>query len=173
MDVCNQSARSSSIAAIVLHDTESHDVTGLADLQAIGNFFNEPAVKASAHVCVDGQGYSARYVPDGRKAWHCAGYNSQTLGIEQIGFATFTELLWNRHKRAQLKKVAKYIAYWSKQYGIPIQRGAVSNGVVTRRGVLMHSELGSIGGGHHDPGPNYPIDAVLRTARWYRRYGWY
>jgi NAD kinase len=39
----------------------------------------------SAHVCTDGDGNSARYVPDAAKAWHCAGFNSQSLGVEQIG----------------------------------------------------------------------------------------
>jgi len=172
MDVCNQSARSSAISAIVLHDTESHDIPGTGDLKAIGAWFDNPAAQASAHVCVDGQGYSAQYVPDDRKAWHCMNYNSQTLGVEQIGFATYTTLLWNRDARAQLKKVAKYLAYWSQRYGIPLQRGAVSNGQVTRKGVVTHSDLGAMGGGHHDPGPAYPVNAVLYTARYYKRRGW-
>jgi hypothetical protein len=28
--------------------------------------------------------------------------------------------------------------------------------------------LGQIGGGHVDPGPNYPMDSVLALARFYR-----
>jgi N-acetyl-anhydromuramyl-L-alanine amidase AmpD len=172
LNVVNQSARTSTIAAIVLHDTESHDHAGIGDIKAIGDFFNRSNVQASSHICVDGEGNTARYVPDERKAWHCAGYNSQTLGIEQIGFATFTRSLWDSNRRAQLKKTAKWIAWWSKKYNIPIQKGAVSNGVVTRRGVLMHSDLGAIGGGHHDPGPGFPFWTVLRYARWYKRYGW-
>jgi N-acetyl-anhydromuramyl-L-alanine amidase AmpD len=172
LNVVNQSARTGSIAAIVLHDTESHDRAGASDIQSIGDFFNQGSVQASSHICIDGEGNTGRYVPDERKAWHCAGYNSQTLGIEQIGFATFTAAMWNRNHRAQLKKTAKWIAWWSRKYGIPIQRGAVSGGRVTRSGVLMHSELGALGGGHHDPGPGYPIWLVLRMARWYKRYGW-
>lgn len=173
MDVCNQSSRSSSIKAIVLHDTESHDHAGITDLQAIGNFFNQPAVQASAHICVDGDGNTGRFVPDEHKAWHCAAYNSQTLGIEQIGFATFTSLMWQRNSRHQLRKVAKWVAWWSKKFDIPIQRGAVSNGAVTRKGILLHSDLGAIGGGHHDPGSGYPLWLVMRMAKWYRQNGWY
>jgi len=171
LNVVNQSARSSSIAAIVLHDTESHDTAGLGDIRAIGDFFNRSSVQASSHICIDAEGNTARYVPDGRKAWHCAGYNSQTLGIEQVGLASFSKTQWLR-RLPQLKKAAKWIAWWSKEYGIPIQRGRVLNGQVTRRGVLMHSERGAIGGGHHDPGGGYPIWIVLRMARWYARYGW-
>jgi N-acetyl-anhydromuramyl-L-alanine amidase AmpD len=172
LNVVNQSARTGSIAAIVLHDTESHDRAGASDIQAIGDFFNRSSVQASSHICIDQEGNTARYVPDDRKAWHCAGYNSQTLGIEQIGFATFTEAVWKRQRLAQLKKTAKWCAWWSKKYGIPIRRGQVSSGVVTRKGILMHSELGTIGGGHHDPGAGYPIWLVLRMAQWYRLNGW-
>jgi N-acetyl-anhydromuramyl-L-alanine amidase AmpD len=171
-NVCNQSARTSRPSLIVLHDTESHDRPGNSDLEAIGSWFNNPVAQASAHVCVDGEGRSAQYVPDERKAWHCAQYNSASLGIEQIGYATFHEADWTRNERAQLKKVAKYIAYWSKKYDIPIRHGRVSNGQVTQTGVVTHADLGSAGGGHHDPGPGYPLEAVLHTARYYKRRGW-
>lgn len=173
LNVRNQSARTGgSPQLIVLHDTESANVPGNGDLAGIGSWFNNISAEASAHVCVDGEGRSARYVPDDRKAWHCAGYNSASLGIEQVGYATFNNGDWTKGDDAQLRKVAKYIAYWNKKYGIPIQRGQVSNGDVKRPGVVLHSELGTIGGGHHDPGADYPVDAVLHMARYYRRRGW-
>jgi len=175
LNVRNKSSRNGNRPSlIVLHDTESHDIQGLADLKAIGAWFDNPTSQASAHVCVDGEGISAQYVPDGAKAWSCREFNSVSLNIEQIGFATFTQAMWNRNDRAQLLKVAKYIAYWSKTYGIPIQRGAVSTvtGNVTKPGVVTHAQLGLIGGGHHDPGPNYPFSAVLLAARYYARRGW-
>jgi N-acetyl-anhydromuramyl-L-alanine amidase AmpD len=172
MRVRNQSARNTSPLVIVLHDTESHDRPGNSDLLAIGAWFDNPAAQASAHVCVDGTGRSAQYVPDHRKAWHCAAYNSASLGIEQIGFATFHTDDWTRSQRAQLKKVAKYIAYWSKKYNIPIQHGRCGGGDVLRRGVVTHADLGTPGGGHHDPGPYYPLEAVLHMARYYARRGW-
>lgn len=174
-NVRNQSSRNNTkVRLIVLHDTESHDALGLRDLEAIGTWFDNPASQASAHVCVDGEGYSAQYVRDGAKAWHCKDFNSVSLGIEQIGFATFTQAMWNRNDRAQLLKVAKYIAYFSNEYAIPIQRGTVSKvtGLVTRPGVMTHAELGLLGGGHHDPGENYPLSAVLLAARYYLRRGW-
>lgn len=158
---------------IVLHDTESHDRQGISDLVGLVSFFDRPSTQASAHVIVDGQGYSAKCVDDDKKAWHCKDFNSIALGIEQIGFATFTAAMWNKHKRAQLKKVAKYIAYWSKKYDIPIKKARTGvGGHVYSAGVTTHSALGSSGGGHHDPGKGYPFDAVLRMARYYRRRGW-
>jgi len=174
VNVRNKSSRNGQKPVlIVLHDTESHDYPGLVDLRAIGAWFDNPKSQASSHVCVDGTGISAQYVPDGAKAWHCKSFNSISLGIEQIGYATFTQAMWNRNDRAQLKKVAKYIAYWSKEYGIPIRQGEVSrSGAVTRSGVVTHAQLGLLGGGHHDPGPNYPFSAVLLAARYYLRRGW-
>jgi N-acetyl-anhydromuramyl-L-alanine amidase AmpD len=173
MNVVNQSSRNGAkIKLIVLHDTESKDYPGSADLKGVGYWFNNPKAQASAHVCVDGEGRSAKYVGDGAKAWHCAAYNSESLGIEQIGYSTFTRAVWNRNDRAQLLKVAKYIAYWSKKYDIPIQHGLGIKGEVVRPGVVTHADLGQAGGGHSDPGPGYPFDAVLYAARYYLRRGW-
>src|SRR5919109_336233 len=65
MNVRNQSSRGGvKPDLIVLHDTESSDRDGAADLRAIGNWFDNPRSMVSAHVCVDGEGNSARYVPD-------------------------------------------------------------------------------------------------------------
>lgn len=170
LNVCNQSSRhGASPLLIVLHDTESVNAAGDGDLRSIGSWFDNPAAQASSHVCVDGEGRSARYVADEAKAWHCAGFNSVSLGIEQIGVAT--QKAW---PDAQLRKTARYIAYWSKKYGIPIDHpGAVDpKGNVIRPGVVTHADLGAFGGGHHDPGDAYPIERVLHMARYYRRRGW-
>lgn len=171
LNVRNQSTRSGPIRAIVLHDTESKDYPGKGDLQAIGNWFDNPAAQASAHVCVDGEGHSAQYVPDDSKAWHCMAYNSATLGIEQMGFATFTLPIW-KGRRNQLRKVAQYIAYWSRKYNIPIRKGRVLNGAIVKSGIVTHRSLGQAGGGHHDPGLGYPFRIVLSLARYYAKNGW-
>lgn len=158
--VRNQSSRNgATIRLIVLHDTEGANLPGIRDLQGLGDYFDRAAVQASSHACNDAEGNDARYVPDSRKAWHCAGYNSVSLGLEQIGFASQT--IW---PDAQLRNAAEWVAYWSKLHRIPIQRGRVANGQVVKPGVVMHSELGVIGGGHHDPGPAYPVDRVIGYA---------
>lgn len=160
------------IRGIVLHTTEGHDRKGIADLEGLGEFFDNPKVKASSHVAVDGEGYSARYVRDEFNAWTQASYNPYMLSIEQIGFAKWSRWFWSKARRRQLRKTAKYIAYWSKEYGIPIQKGKAVGGVVKKDGIFRHSELGSAGGGHSDPGKGYPLHTVLNLARYYRRVGW-
>lgn len=148
---------------IVVHSTESDNRVGSSDLAAVADYLGRPSTQASAHVIVDADGYSARLVDDDRKAWHCAGYNPASLGIEQIGRAAQSS--WTRD---EIRETARWVARWSKKYGIPIRRGAVAGGNVIRAGVLRHSDLGAIGGGHHDPGDAYPLDAMLRLAQFYR-----
>jgi N-acetyl-anhydromuramyl-L-alanine amidase AmpD len=149
---------------IVLHSTEGTNVTGLGDLSGLGSWFAKPAAQVSAHVATDAEGNSARYVADGDKAWHCAGYNSASLGIEQVGRAA--QKSW---AEAQQRETARWLAYWSRLHGIPLQKGAVANGVVTKPGVVRHSDLGATGGGHSDPGDGYPLSRVLEFARHYRK----
>lgn len=152
---------------IVVHSTEGHNRPGVDDLESLGEWFSNPAAQVSCHVATDAEGFSGRYVYDKDKAWHCAKYNSAALGIEQIGFSS--QGSW---PTAQLKETAKWIAYWSKAYGIPIRRAWVARGVVVRSGVARHSSLGSAGGNHDDPGKAYDLHRVLDYARWYKVNGW-
>lgn len=149
---------------IVIHATVSHNRKGLSDLSAIGSWFQNPSAQASSHVCVDNEAYSARYVADGNKAWHCAAYNRMSLGIEQILPADGTEIT-----NAMYRETARWVAYWSKKFGIPIRPAVVSGGRVIRSGVIFHSQLGSLGGAHSDPGRNYSMNKLLNAARFYRK----
>jgi hypothetical protein len=167
-NVVNQSDRTGGVkpSIVVLHSTESHPRPGKSDLAAVTSWFNNPAAQASSHVIVDADGLSARCVPDNRKAWTCVSYNSVSLNIEQIGFASQGWKGWRRNWK-ELRETARWIAHWSLAHGIPIRRGEVSHGTVQRSGVTTHAALGSLGGGHTDPGP-YPMKRVLLLARLYK-----
>ena len=172
LSVGNQSDRhGATITLIVLHTTESQDAPGIVDLRGLGRYFDDPGSRVSSHVGVDGDGHSAMFVPDEREAWTCAHYNPVSLNIEMIGYAAFVPWQWRR-RRAQVRKVAKYIAWWSKAHHIPIQRGRVQSGRVVRWGVVTHRSLGALGGGHRDPGRSFPFWATLALARYYARNGW-
>lgn len=156
--VCQSSRNGVKPDLIVIHDTESLNIPDSdQDLKNIGHYFDQLSTQASSHVCVDAEARSAQYVPDDRKAWSCAQFNSRSLNIEQIGKANQT--FW---PDAQVKKAAKYVAYWSKKYGIPIDEAHV----------VTHHSLGLPGGGHVDPGPAYPMATLRRHARYYLRRGW-
>lgn len=158
------SRRGAKLTLITVHATQGRNITGLADLRGLGGWFGRPEAQVSSHTATDAEGHSGRYVRDSDKAWHCANYNAMSLGIEQVGFAEQTQ--W---ADAQLRETARWIAYWSRLYGIPIQKAEVSGGRVLRPGVLRHSDLGAAGGNHGDPGRAYPTADVLEYARHYRR----
>lgn len=165
---CQSDRDSVPLNLIVLHDTEGANVPdSTSDLAGLGSFFGNLSTQASAHVATDSDGNSARYVSDRRKAWHCMAYNSASLGIEQLGFASQSRTTWLKNWR-QLRETARWIAYWSHRYGIPVRKGSVSGGAVTRSGVLRHMDLGATGGGHSDPGSAYPFNRVLWLARAYK-----
>lgn len=165
---CNQSARTTNkIQLIVMHSTEGWNYKGTEDLKSLGSWFNTPAAQASCHIGVDAEGNSAKYVNDSEKAWHCAAYNSASLGIEHVGFTK--QKFW---PTAQYRKSAKYVAYWSRKHNIPIQKAKVSNGNVLTPGITRHSDLGEAGGNHGDPGKAFNIWLVMRMARWYAKHGW-
>lgn len=150
---------------IVLHSTESDNIEASdADLAGVAAWFANPAAQASSHVITDGDGHSARCVGDADKAWTASAYNSASLNIEQIGRAS--QSIWSGE---ELRETARWIARWSKAYGIPIERAAVSGGAVKRPGVVTHADLGIPGGGHTDPGAAYPLGQVLDMAADYRK----
>lgn len=166
-NVANQSARSGvgKPSIIVLHTTEGHNRPGVGDLVDLANFFDDPSREASSHVANDAEGHDARMVPDDRKAWTCAAFNSVSLNIEQIGFAATPKTDWFRGAPHQLANTAGWIAFWHKQHGIPIRRGFVAGESVLKSGVVSHKQLGVAGGGHSDPGSAYPFEYVLDLAR--------
>lgn len=171
LNVHNQSDRQGATPKIiVLHSTESGDVRGLSDLSGIGSWFNNPAAEASAHVGVDAEGNSARYVPDGRKAWACSGFNRPSLNLEMVGRASWFLARWTGRRR-QLEEVARWLAYWSAKHHIPLEWGKVDRaaGIILKPGIVRHMDLGAIGGNHHDPGRFFPTSRVIRRARKIKR----
>lgn len=164
-NVRNQSSRNGvRPRLIVIHSTESHNRPGSGDLAAIGTWFDNPRAQASSHVCTDADGHSARYVGDRAKAWHVAGYNAVSLGIEQIGQAS--QGSWSE---AEINETARWCALWSIRWGIPLTHGQVGSGMVVKAGIVTHASLGAMGGGHHDPGSAYPLSHMIRRARHYKR----
>lgn len=148
---------------IVLHSTEGDD--GLSYLWAIGNYWRPRGY--GCQIAVSREGSTARYLDDTEIGWCVASYNTGTLSIEQAGFARFTRAQWMKRK-VQLDTVARWIAWWSKRWGIPIRHNVV-------RGVLTHydaTRYKRVSGGHTDPGSGYPLDYVLKLARTYAQKGW-
>jgi hypothetical protein len=98
--------------------------------------------------------------------FHAGGLNTGSVGIEQIGFASFTEKDWTaRHD--QLIKVAKLLAWLHHEYRIPLVVPAEQGPGKLMAGVMTHAmvsrfEPASLG--HTDPGSGYPLGQVIKIA---------
>lgn len=146
----------------VVHATAGHNRPGVTDLQSLAGWFGKSSSEVSAHSASDNEGNSAVFVSPGYKAWHCCAYNRMSYGHEQVIPGNGREVT-----TALVKETARWIAWWSIRTGVPIRKARVRNGRVLKTGIIRHSELGILGGGHADPGP-FPLAKCLVYARVYR-----
>ncbi len=153
---------------LVAHDTESPNVPGTNDLKAIAAWFNNPVSQASSNYTTDADGNTLLMVPDTKKAWTQAFFNSWAISDEMIGYAT--ETVW---PDAQLRAVAQIFAAEAKRWGIPIQLGAVSGCTIVRPGIVDHVMLGACGGGHHDNGHYFPMTRFIGLVKAYAAGGFH
>jgi hypothetical protein len=109
-------------------------------------------------MAVDAAGDAVHMVRDTQKAWHVAGYNPTSLGIEQCAFAAWSKRTWVHHFHKGNLRVAAALSNWSAKWSIPLKHSVA-------HGVCQHKNLGQLGGGHSDCGPNYPERYVLYLAK--------
>lgn len=140
---------------IILHDTESHDHAGVKDIQGIAAFWKRQGRGYGAHYIIDGDGNLGDGPSPKMILYHCGGHNTNSIGIELIGFARFSRIKWLRRKR-QLRTLARLLAYLSDEYEIPLVRSK-------ERGVCLHRHFPD--SGHTDPGPGFPYRRVVWMAR--------
>jgi hypothetical protein len=115
---------------IVLHDTESHDTAGVADIRGVFSFWHTQKnpdgtlAKFGAHFVVDKDGNVGRGADPTQIQWHTTNLNTGSIGIEQIGVAAFPNLLWRRQRRKQLYAVARNHRVGSRPVRHPDPRAA-------------------------------------------------
>jgi hypothetical protein len=151
---------------VVLHDTESHDEKGIGDMEGVVNFWLRGPDKLGAHFIVDAEGNVGQCGEPTELMFHTLAANTGSVGIEQIGFASFTKQAW-ASRPDQLMKVAKLLAWLNDEYGIPLRHSTV-------HGVSTHADqtkAHNVPGGHTDPGANYPFDEVLAIAKGFKDAG--
>ena len=126
------------VEGVVVHETEG------GYYGAVG-WLTRKDVQASAHVVLKEDGSEAtQLVPWGEKAWHAAGANPHTLGIEIAGFTGGAKM---QNNDAQIRRAARICGYWCERFDIPPVHKMDGHNGLTR-----HRDLGAFGGGHHDPG---------------------
>lgn len=163
---------------IVLHDTESHDTAGISDISGIFSFWHTQKnptgpglAKYGAHFVVDGDGNVGEGGQPDQIQYHVGNLNTGSIGIEQIGFASFTRLLWKRKRRKQLYAVARLCAWAHGEYGIPLKVPANPQSP----GITTHARVGAAGidpSGHTDPGAGYPLKFMVTLAKMMQKIGY-
>jgi hypothetical protein len=160
----NYSSRGgATVRLIVVHTSE-----GATTYQSLGSFFANPASGVSSHVGIDDTpGTVGEYVPRSGKAWTAGNANPVATQAELCtpsGAAMgWSAADWQSHQQ-MLANCAAWIAEEAAALGIPIVRLSAAQAQGGSAGVCGHGDLGSWGGGHTDPGPNFPWDQVLSMA---------
>lgn len=156
----NYSSRGgASVRLIVVHTAE-----GARTIESLGGFFAQSSSQVSSHVGADDkQGTIGEYVHREWKAWTQAEFNPVAMSIELCAFAAWTSADWNQHPN-MLENCGRWIGETARYHNIPIKKLSAGEAQGSGRGVCGHVDLGSRGGGHHDPGASFPWDRVLKTA---------
>jgi hypothetical protein len=142
-----------------------HTAEGATTIESLGSWFANPGAQVSSHVGIDDKPNTVgEYVKRPNKAWTAASANPWAIQAELCAFAAWDANEWQRHP-TMLANTAAWLAEEAAYFGIPLTRlnpGQAQNPNI--KGVCQHSDLGSMGGGHWDCGPNFPIDQVLAMA---------
>jgi hypothetical protein len=162
----NNSGRGgSSIVQVTFHTSE-----GAQSIESLANWICDPVSQASYHAAVDNTepNVVGRYVDTDAKAWSQAGGNPFCLSVcfcTPSGAASG----WSREKWLSqgwmLDNAAAIAKKFCDMYGIPITPLNASQAQSGARGISQHVDGGSSWSGHHDCGPGFPEDEVIRRMK--------
>ena len=142
-----------------------HTAEGALTYQALGNFFASSSSGVSSHTGIDDRpNVVGEYVRRDSKAWTAANANPYAVQTELCAFASWTRSTWLGHP-TMLNNCAAWLREECAAFGIPWVRLTAAQAQDGRSsGICGHVDLGAGGGGHWDPGPDFPWDVVLSGA---------
>lgn len=171
---------------IVLHETVSPDINGMADILANENYL--ASIDYGLYACIDKQGYiAAARGLENAVFWTQGGENERGIGIELVspipallekGAITKedAEGIWKARK-IQLNRAAALCAALSHKFNIPLR---YDHSCHPNKGICGHwnvSQLHPESEGHTDcwplqeKGGYFPINFVIWRARYYKGQG--
>lgn len=151
----------SAIRLLVVHCTQGSTARGAAA------WFANPRSRGSAHLCVDGV-ECYRTLSPSWICWGAPGVNGSGWHMELAGFAEWSRAEWLRH-RGTLDRGAFKLAWHADAFGLPLRLLTPAAAKGGAKGVITHKiASAAYGGSHWDPGPNFPMDVFLKSARHYR-----
>lgn len=158
------------VRLIVLHSAECGESSGAAEALAQWAQGSGHPKGASWHFAVDSNSITQSVEIDDI-AWHAGAVNGFSVGVEQAGRAAQTAAQWaDDFSKAMLERTSQLLAVLTGMYDIPLDH-VLDPSRPDVRGVCTHADVSKgyhVKGGHWDPGPNYPLDAVLEKARAYQ-----
>ncbi len=146
---------------IIIHTAEAKQTPTTA--KAVAGYFATTDTVASAHYIVD-SGSVYQSVDEGDQAWHAAGDNARSIGIEHAGYAKQTPEEWqSEYNQAMLKLSAQLAADIAARYGIPAVRLSVADLLAGKPGFASHKDVSTAfkKSDHGDPGAGFPWDQYL------------
>lgn len=149
------------IGLVVIHDMEAPELATTAE--SVARYFQTTDRPASAHYNVDSDSIVCS-VQEQDTAFHARGVNADGIGIEHAGYARQTTEQWlDLYGVAMLTRSAKLTADLCARYSIPVRFVDAAGLKRGDRGITTHKAASDAfnPGGHHDPGPNFPMDLYL------------
>lgn len=152
---------------IVIHTQE-----GGGTARGLAGYLAQPASKVSYHAVADDQEI-LKVVNEADCPWAAANANAYAFHLCGAGtFAAWSRGKWletdsgdGKNEDLQLTNLARVVAWWCAKYQIPAEYIGGHGIPWGSDGICGHQDLGAWGGGHFDPGPNFPWDELLRRTR--------
>lgn len=156
---------------ITCHTTEGSEKPRSALWSA--QWCTRPETEATAHFFVDDKNIYQSVECD-RQAWHCAGGNPYSIGIEFAGAAAQKPEQWaDDFSTAMLRNASELLVWISLNASIPLVQLSSdalalfkARKIQCPRGVTGHRDWvrAGFGGDHQDPGESFPYDPLLMAA---------
>lgn len=153
------------IDQIIIHTAETPETGSAA--KNVANYFATTDTVASAHYIVDSDSIY-QSVKEDDQAWHAAGDNARSIGIEHAGYAKQTADDWsNEYNQKMLALSARLAADIASRYGIPVVRLSVADLIAGKPGFASHKDVSAAfkKSDHADPGPDFPWTQYLQMVQ--------
>ncbi|MBF6326597.1 DUF1906 domain-containing protein [Nocardia cyriacigeorgica] len=149
-----------------------HTQEGPGTAASLTNYLGRSSSQVSYNAVVDDE-ETVLVVPWGENPWAASNANNRADHICLAGtYANWSRGKWLEkdssdgvNEDLMLTRAAALVAWRCIERGIPIEYVGDSDIPPDRPGICGHRDFGQWGGGHTDPGPNFPWDELIRRAQ--------
>lgn len=149
-----------------------HTQEGGRTARGLAQFLSLSVNGVSYHAVVDDHEL-LKCVAEDRAPWSASNANHYAFHVCAAGsYAGWSRDKWletdardGKNEDFELTNMARVVAWWCQKYDIPaVWIGGGAQPPWGRDGICGHGDLGAWGGGHHDPGPNFPVNEFVRRV---------